>query len=166
MAALAYAVTASLRGAPQSNIRDLLKTRLFDPPGIPEPHWSIGYGRAYTVDGLDLYANWGGGSFTPRATARIGALMLRQGEWIGKRLIPRLLAQRMVTYAGMPIQKRSASNPGPASGLCWWLNFDGVWPEIPREAPGRPHSIPMIGAWAARTATAFPPSGSDRLRIR
>src|SRR5262249_56852034 len=114
MAALAYAVTASLGGA---NIRDLLNSRLFVPLGIPESHWSVGYGRGYTVDGLELYANWGSGSFTPRATARIGELMIRQGEWNGQRLVPRMLAQRMVTYAGMPIQKRTGANPGPASGL-------------------------------------------------
>jgi CubicO group peptidase (beta-lactamase class C family) len=136
MAALAYAVTASLRGAPQANIRTLLKERLFDPLGIPESHWSIGYGQGYSVDGLELYANWGGGSFTPRATARIGQLMLHEGEWEGKRLVHRAVAQRMVAYAGMPIQRRTPDNPGPASGLCWWLNYDGVWPDIPRDAFG------------------------------
>jgi CubicO group peptidase (beta-lactamase class C family) len=130
MAALAYAVTA----AAKTDLRALLKAKLFDPLGIPESHWSIGYGQAYEVDGLQLYANWGGGAFTPRATARIGQLMLHEGEFGGKRLIHRALAQKMTTYAGMPIQKRTGSNPGPASGLCWWLNFDGVWPEVPRDA--------------------------------
>lgn len=130
MADLAYAVTA----ATQTDLSTLLKSRLFDALGIPESHWSIGYGRAYPVDGLQLYANWGGGAFTPRATARIGQLMLHTGEWNGKRLVHRTLAQTMTTYAGMPIQKRTPSNPGPASGLCWWLNFDGVWPDVPRDA--------------------------------
>ena len=134
MAALAYAVTASLKGAPQSNIRAALKARILDPLGVPESEWSIGYGQAYSVDGLELYANWGGGAFSPRTTARIGQLMLRGGEWQGKRLFDKLLVERMTTYAGMPIQKRTPSNPGPASGLCWWLNFDGVWPNIPRDA--------------------------------
>ena len=69
MAALAYAVTASLKGG---DLRGLLKERVLDPIGVPERHWSIGYGRAYEVDGLKLYANWGGGNFTARAAARIG----------------------------------------------------------------------------------------------
>ena len=88
----------------------------------------------YAVDGLKLYANWGGGSFTPRATARIGQLMLHQGDWQGKIWSTALLVQRMTTYAGMPIQTRTPDSPGPGSGLCWWLNFDGVWPDVPRDA--------------------------------
>jgi CubicO group peptidase (beta-lactamase class C family) len=134
MAALAYAVTASLKGAPQTDIQSLLKARLFDPLGIPESHWSIGYNTPYVVDGLTLYANWGGGSFTPRATARIGQLMLHQGEWNGKQLVDRLLAQSMIMYAGMPIRPRTPSSSSPGSGLCWWLNFDGIWSNIPRDA--------------------------------
>ena len=134
MAALAYAVTYSLKGAPETDIRSLLKARLFDPLGIPEAAWSIGYGQAYHVDGLDLYANWGGAAFTPRATARIGELMMNEGEWNGRRLVRRATAQRMTAYAHMPIQKRMPENPGPASGLCWWINFDGVWPDVPRDA--------------------------------
>ena len=45
MADLAYAVTASLQDAPQTDIHALLKARLMDPLGIPESNWSIGYGR-------------------------------------------------------------------------------------------------------------------------
>jgi CubicO group peptidase (beta-lactamase class C family) len=80
MAALAYAVTASLKGAPQRDIRALLKERMLDPVGVGADEWSIGYGRAYEVDGLSLYANWGGGGFTARAVARIGQLMLQQAN--------------------------------------------------------------------------------------
>ena len=36
MAALAYAVTASLKGAPQTDIHALLKARLIEPLGIPD----------------------------------------------------------------------------------------------------------------------------------
>ena len=60
--------------------------------------------------------------------------MLHQGLWDGKRLFDRTLVQRMTTYAGLPIQTRSPDRPGPASGLCWWVNFDGVWPNVPRDA--------------------------------
>jgi CubicO group peptidase (beta-lactamase class C family) len=150
MAALAYAVTASLKGAPETDIRAALKKRILDPLGIPEPEWSIGYGRAYSVDGLDLYANWGGGAFSPRATARIGQLMLQGGEWEGKRLFKKLLVERMTSYAGMPIEKRTPTTPGPGSGLGWWLNFDGVWPKVPRDA--------FVGAGASQQLLLVVPS--------
>jgi len=68
MADLAYAVTASLRNAPETDIHALLKARVMQPLGIPEPAWSIGYGTPYAVDGLELYATWGGGAFTPHAS--------------------------------------------------------------------------------------------------
>jgi CubicO group peptidase (beta-lactamase class C family) len=150
MAALSYAITASLKGTPQTDVRSLLKARLFDPLEIPESQWSIGYNTPYHVDGMDLYANWGGAAFSPRALARIGQLMLHGGEWHGKRLVPRSIAQKMVSYAGMPIQKRAPSNPGPASGLCWWINFDGIWPDVPRDA--------FVGAGAGQQILLVIPS--------
>jgi CubicO group peptidase (beta-lactamase class C family) len=60
IAALGYAITASLQGAPQTDIRALLKARVLDPLGVPDSDWSIGYGETYTLDGLALYAAWGG----------------------------------------------------------------------------------------------------------
>lgn len=134
MAALAYAVTASLKGAPQTDIRTLLKERILDPIGIDEAEWSIGYGRAYDVDGLKLYANWGGGGFTARAVARVGQLMLQQGRWGDRQLLDAAIIRRAVGYAGTPKPERPPANPAPASGLGWWTNSDGVWPSAPRDA--------------------------------
>jgi CubicO group peptidase (beta-lactamase class C family) len=134
MAALAYAVTASLQGTSWRDIRSLIKARVLDPIGVQEDEWSIGYGRAYEVDGLELYANWGGGEFVPRAVARVGRLMLQKGVWEGQQLIDADWVSRMLAYAGMPLPERPPGNPQPASGLCWWTNYDGVWPSLPRDA--------------------------------
>lgn len=150
MAALAYAVTASLRGTAHPDLLSLLQERVLRPLNVPDSEWSIGYNHPYNVDGLKLYANWGGGAFTPRATARIGQLMLHGGEWNGKRLFDRMLVQTMTAYAGMPVQKRTSASPGPASGLCWWINSDGVWPEIPRDA--------FVGAGAGQELLLVVPS--------
>ena len=144
MAALAYAVTKSLKGG---DIRTLLKQRILDPLGVPESAWSIGYNRAYEVDGLRLYANWGGGSFTARAVARIGQLMMRQGQWNGRELLPRDAVSKTLTYAGMPKPPRSPTDPAPASGLAWYVNSDGVWPEVPRDAfagAGAGHQVMVV----------------------
>lgn len=126
MAALAYAVTASLKGGPEADIRALLKRRVFDPIGLSESAWSIGYGRAYEVDGLRLYANWGGGEFTARALARVGQWMMKEAA--------RSSVARAVAYAGMPKDRRRAGNPNPASGLGWWINQDSVWRRVPSDA--------------------------------
>jgi CubicO group peptidase (beta-lactamase class C family) len=134
MAALAYAVTASLRGAPQSDIYALLKQRIMDPIGVPEDDWFIGYGKGYEMDGLKLYANWGGGEYTARAVARVGRLMLRKGNWEGMQLVDPAWVEQSVAYAGTPIPGRPFGNPQPGSGLGWWTNFDGVWAKVPRDA--------------------------------
>ena len=130
MAALSYAITASLKGG---DIRTMLKERVLDPLGVPERHWSIGYGSAYNVDGLKLYANWGGANFTPRAAARIGQLMMLQGQWNGHELIPRGVVKKVLTDQGLPRPPRSATDPAPASGLAWYTNADGIWPAAPRD---------------------------------
>jgi CubicO group peptidase (beta-lactamase class C family) len=135
MAALAYAVTASLESAAETDIFTLLKKRVMDPIGVPEDAWSMGYGTtAYQVDGLKLYANWGGGGYTARAVARVGRLMLRKGDWDGHRLIDSAWVERVTAYAGTPVPDRSDGDPRPASGLGWYSNFDGAWPEVPRDA--------------------------------
>ena len=87
MAALAWAITASLRNAPQKNLRTLLRERVMEPLGIPASDWSIGYGKTFQVDGLPLVADWGGGSFTARAVARVGQWMLQHDEWNGKQSV-------------------------------------------------------------------------------
>ena len=130
MAMLSYAVTA----AEQTDIRTLLRERIMRPIGVEDSDWSIGYGQTYKVNGLNLVANWGGGGYTARATARVGRLMLRKGNWQGRQLVDPKRVQEVTKYAGTPLPDRSGPNPAPASGLAWWLNFDGVWPKVPRDA--------------------------------
>lgn len=134
MAALAYAVTSSLRGAPQSDIKAVLRDRVLRPIGVPDDDWQIGYGKPYQVDGLDLYANWGGGGFTPRATARLGEWMMKSGSWDGKPLVRPAVVEQAVHYTGMPLPSRKEDPFRPGSGLCWYTNFDSAWPAVPRDA--------------------------------
>jgi len=134
MAMLAYAVTAALKGTKHPDIRTLLRERIYRPIGIRDNEWSIGYGRTYEVAGLPLVANWGGGSFTPRAVARMGRLMMRKGNWQGRQLVRPEWVETCLDYAGTPLPPRAAGEPAPGSGLGWWTNFDGVWPAVPRDA--------------------------------
>jgi len=144
MAALSYAIAASLKGG---DIRTLLKDRVFDPLGLSERHWSLGYNQAYEVDGLKLYANWGGAAFTARAAARIGQLMMLQGQWNRRELIRRDVVRRVLTDQGMTRPPRSATDPAPASGLAWYTNADSIWPAAPRDTfagAGAQHQVIVV----------------------
>ncbi len=147
MAMLSYAITASLKGAKQTDVRTLLRERIMQPIGVEDDDWSIGYGQTYKVNGLNLVANWGGGGYTARATARVGRLMLRKGNWQGRQLVDSKWVEEVIKYAGTPLPDRvsrasrpriagrmPATHPNPASGLGWWTNFDGVWAKVPRDA--------------------------------
>lgn len=127
MAALAVCVTASLKGSATPDIKSLLRERVMKPLGISDEEWSIGYGREYRVNDLPLYANWGGGGFTPRATAKIGEMMMQGG---GK-VLPQRVVNAGLSYLGTALSKEPHA---PASGLAWYVNFDGKWPSVPRDA--------------------------------
>jgi CubicO group peptidase (beta-lactamase class C family) len=152
MAALAYAVTASLRGTPHPDIRSLLKARVFDTLDIPESEWSIGYGQAYKVDGLALWGNWGGGSFTARAVAKVANWMIERGA----------MATR---DQGLPI---SPDPRAPAAGLGWYSNARRSWPALPTDAfagAGAGHqvllAIPSLKLVVVRNGANLEPDLTD-----
>jgi CubicO group peptidase (beta-lactamase class C family) len=136
MGMLSYAITASYKGTKYTDVRTLLRERIMRPIGVEDSDWSIGYGKTFKVDGLNLVANWGGGNYTARATARVGRLMLRKGNWQGRQLVDPKWVEEVTKYAGTPLpsSERAEGNPAPGSGLGWWTNFDGVWPKVPRDA--------------------------------
>jgi CubicO group peptidase (beta-lactamase class C family) len=121
---LTYAVTASLRGTGTKDVRTLLRDRVMRPIGTADSEWSIGYGRTFMVDGLPLVGSWGGGGYTARAVARVGRLMLREGDWDGTRLLTAESVRHNTTDAGTPGH----------GGIGWWSNRDGQYSGLPRDA--------------------------------
>jgi hypothetical protein len=75
-----------------------------------------------------LVAAWGGGGFTARAAARIGRLMLQQGEWEGKQLVDATAIRQTTETSGLPGD----------GGMGWWTN-----------AGGRVAALPADAYWAA-----------------
>jgi CubicO group peptidase (beta-lactamase class C family) len=134
MAALAYAVAASLRNSAEPDVRRMLIERVMRPLGIPDGEWSMSYGQSFPIDGMTVYANWGGGSFTARAAARVGQWMLQRGSWNGVSLAAGGLTTRFVSYAGTPVPDRAKDKYAPASGLAWYTNYDRVWSMAPSDA--------------------------------
>jgi CubicO group peptidase (beta-lactamase class C family) len=124
IAMLGFALTYVLTDLPQKDLRELLRARILRPIGVKDDEWSVGYEATVHVHGLPLVAAWGGGGFTPRATARVARLVLREGDWDGTRLLTPE-AVRQVT--------RDAGTPGNC-GIGWWTNSGGESPSLPPDA--------------------------------
>jgi len=163
--ALAYALGKSLTNAPQTNVRELLRYRLMTPLGIPPHDWSISYNESYSIEGMKLYAIGSGGSYTPRALARIGQLLVNGGRWKDRQLIPQSIVKSVLSFGASP-PRHSPQEANPATGLGLWLNCDGYWPALPPDAAvaaGGGHQIllmiPSLGLVAVRLGK---PLGKDR----
>ena len=79
---------------------------------MPHNEWSVGYGTATALESMTLVADWGGGAYSPDATARVGRLMLRKGDWNGRQLLAAWVVEEAIRHAGLPNH----------SGLGWWVN--------------------------------------------
>jgi CubicO group peptidase (beta-lactamase class C family) len=133
MAMLSYAVTASIQSGKQKDIRSLLWERIYQPIGIGEKEWSVGYGETPRVDGLNLVANWGGAAFTPRAAIRIGRLLLREGDWDGHRILDAADVRAFTNPPEAPASGDRKRAGGPSPGFGCWTNRQNVWKSVPRD---------------------------------
>lgn len=134
--ALAYALAASLKGAPQQDVRTLLRDRIMRPLGIPDDNWRLSYGTPYNVDGMTLYAMGSGAEYSARAVARMGELMLDHGRFGDRQLIDSAVIARALQPATAPLPAGPGPYPEPpvGAGGGWWLNVRGSWPHVPRDA--------------------------------
>ena len=134
---LSYAITAALKGQSNNDLRSLLRDQVMRPIGVPDEEWSVGYGRTFQVDGLPLVAAWGGGSYSARAAARVGRLMLRKGNWDGKQVLSPEAVRLTTVDAGLP--------NGNAMG--WWTNGKGLFDSLPKDAfwaAGAGHQVLLV----------------------
>ncbi len=144
IALLNYVVTVSLKGSAYDNIKSYLKERIFNPIGIKENEYSLGYNKIFNTEGLQLVAGWGGGNFTANAVARIGRLMLNKGNWQGVQIIDSAIVDEVTRYNGNNLPEFDFSdsndemtkNNGFAPTLGWYCNHDGVWDYLPRGSFG------------------------------
>jgi CubicO group peptidase (beta-lactamase class C family) len=146
-AMLGYCVTASLHGAPEPDLHGLLRNRLLRPVGVPDAEWAIGYGTPTVIDGLKLYATWGGASFTARAAATVGRLLVQGGRWDGQAVLDAERVRQLFTEIGNPRPGRAAGASQPANGLAIWLNVERAWPELPSDAvagAGAGHQLLLV----------------------
>jgi CubicO group peptidase (beta-lactamase class C family) len=110
---------------------EVLKKEIMDPIGASASWNWIPYDNATVdIDGTPMPSvsggtRWGGGLWmSTRDHARVGLLMLRQGEWNGRRI----LSESWLADSTRPQGKH------PSYGYLWWLNTDEKprWPDAPR----------------------------------
>lgn len=138
-------LSAVLAAASERPLPELLRERVFEPLGLSEASWRIGYSGPFEVDGREVWAAWGGARFTPDALARVGRLVLRRGNWEDERLLEPASIEAMVTAAPRPAGAAGAGVPSGAAG--WWTNAEATWPELPRGAflaAGAGHQILLV----------------------
>lgn len=137
IAMLGYGLTAAYAENEERDLRSLLKRRVMEPIGVLESEWSVGYGQTVPVNGLNLVAPWGGGNFTARASARVGRLVLKEGEWEGKPVLKKEAVQAVA---------RDAGTPGHG-GIGWWSNNEGFSESLPKDAfwaAGAEHQVLLV----------------------
>jgi CubicO group peptidase (beta-lactamase class C family) len=94
---------------------EYLQPRMFDPMGIPRPEWiSMYQGETRGAGGLFL---------TPQDLAKIGLMMLRDGEWAGQQIVSPEWVE--VSTQGHASGTSSASGVniggGGRYGYQWWV---------------------------------------------
>jgi CubicO group peptidase (beta-lactamase class C family) len=144
---LAYAAAVALsEHGDRVDLESLLASRIMEPLEIPQHDWVISYGTHYDWDGYRLYALGSGGSYTPRALARIGQLLLNRGRWEDRSLLEAHWVDAMLSDLDSP-GAREAGMADPPTGIGLWLNSDGFWPSLPRDAAvgaGGGHQILLV----------------------
>lgn len=123
------------------DIDELMFERVFTPLGITRSDlvWRKNSYRPELIDGLARREFDAGISANVGALARVGLLMLREGQWNGREILTRDYArtsprvpqghEKLRTWEGDP-HGRAASH----YGMLWWNNADGTIQELPRDA--------------------------------
>jgi CubicO group peptidase (beta-lactamase class C family) len=117
----------------QRPLPEVLKEKVMDPIGASGTWVWYGYRNSYVeigarhVQSVSGGSHWGGGFWaSTRDHARFGYLLLRRGEWNGRRI----LSERWVDMATQP------TDIAPNYGYLWWLsrNGRGIFPSAPESS--------------------------------
>ena len=103
-------------------ISDYMRERVFDPIGIENASWDVQGGSGFIGYHTNAHT---GIHITARDLARFGYLMLRNGTWNGRQLIPKWW---------IDLATKSSQDLVPTYGYLWWVNTNGAyWPGLPAD---------------------------------
>lgn len=112
---------------------DYLQERVFDPIGIEQLSWDVHGGSGFIGPHTNPHT---GIRVSARELVRFGYLMLHEGAWNGRQLIPRWW---------IDLATKTSQDLNPAYGYTWWVNtrkgkrgrgdtFAEDWPTLPNDA--------------------------------
>ncbi len=117
----------------QRPLPEVLREKVMDPIGASATWVWLGYRNSYVdvrgkrVQSVSGGSHWGGGFWaSTRDHARFGYLLLRRGEWNGRRI----LSEDWVNRATQP------TDIAPQYGYLWWLSRSkrGIFPSAPESS--------------------------------
>lgn len=114
------------------SLGDVLRKNVMDPIGASNTWTWHGYRNSIVnINGREIASvpggtRWGGGLWmNTRDLARVGLMVMRNGEWNGRRILSEKWLNESV----------QSSSKGPDYGYLWWLNTRGEqWPGAPRSS--------------------------------
>jgi len=131
---------------------EYLRECVFDPIGIENLSWDLQGGSGFIGPHTNAHT---GIHVSARELARFGYLMLNEGMWSGRQLVPRWW---------MDMATRKSQDMNPSYGFTWWVNTDGIrWPGMPKDAfalsgyrSNRCYVIPSLDLVVARVGSGPP----------
>jgi CubicO group peptidase (beta-lactamase class C family) len=104
-------------------IGDFMRDRVFRPIGIQNSSWDLEGGGGNIGPHTNAHS---GLHLSGRDFARLGYLLLHDGNWQGKQIVPK---------SWLDLATKSSQSLNPSYGYTFWVNTDGkLWPGVPMDA--------------------------------
>lgn len=104
-----HLLSAAITTTTDLSAADYARARLFAPLGIDDVHWP--------TDTAGFSHGWGDLQLRPGDMAKIGLMMLHDGQWEGQQIIPESWIEDSLT-------SRASVSESEEYGLGWWLSLE------------------------------------------
>ncbi len=101
-----HLLSAAISSSTGVSALEFARRNLFEPLGITDVYWP--------ADAHGVTRGWGDLQLRPHDMAKLGLLMLRDGQWEGRQILPKAWVDRSV-------RSHSPANDSNDYGLAWWM---------------------------------------------
>ena len=104
------------------DLNPVFQERVCRPVGIENMSWDVQGGSGFLGPHTNAHT---GVHISAREFARLGYLMLHQGAWQGRQVLPQWWVE---------LSTQTSQELNPRYGYTWWVNTRGNnWPDLPRD---------------------------------